>query len=203
MIGARVMRRFAAVTLLLAVACAEDKEHAGTDSSATSPAASSATTAAPSPASAAPDTAPALLPGFHEIVQMASLGTERDTIIRNRMLDGDGWVYVETSTVSDDPASPEMVVHADSTPGSPMVAYLDYWRQHGVVQGLVYAVRDTTLRGEMIPLTVDYQGLVSLHHKGDWSQVVYGYHDDGKPALGWVRLVPGKVVFTNDREPLD
>ena len=51
-----------------------------------------------------------------------------------------------------------------------------------------------------------------LHERGEaaagalvssWAQVIYGYTSSGDIRLGWVRMVPGKVMFADEQETLD
>ena len=149
------------------------------------------------------DTAPPLQPGFHPIGFIDSASEPGDTSVRQRMIQPGGWVYAPQESWNSDPATPEIVVRADASPKAPMVAYVDYWNMKDGGFDTRYAVQDSTLQGEMNCVRSEVLGMPAVKTAGSWAQVIYGYTPTGEARLGWVKLVPDKVVFTNEQESLD
>lgn len=55
--------------------------------------------------------------------------------------------------------------------------------------------RDADLYGGLVRATHDDYGLPVASVHGAWLRVIYAFRADGTPQYGWVRLVPGKLVY--------
>jgi hypothetical protein len=64
--------------------------------------------------------------------------------------------------------------------------------------------REPNLYGGLIRATHDDYGLPVLSRHGEWLRVAYAFAADGSTRAGWVRLVPGKLVYHDvDRQLLE
>jgi hypothetical protein len=89
----------------------------------------------------------------------------------------------------------ELILRREPRDTSPVVAYFDYQLTNDVNLELVRAASEPGLIEEVARADHEEYGLVVDLTQHGWVRAIYGYTAKGDIRVGWVKLVPGRVVF--------
>ena len=136
---------------------------------------------------------------FYKVDTFTGSSLGEDAHIYAVRQEGIGEVYAELQTFG---RGAELVVRSRPRQDAPVVAYLDYELSGDGGWTIAFKASEQGLREEITRVSHEDYGLVVTALQGDWARVVYGYHLTGQVRLGWVQLVPGRVVFVSYEDQL-
>jgi len=91
----------------------------------------------------------------------------------------------------------ELILRREPYDASPTIAYLDYRPDNVGGYTVAFEASEPGLAESLTKVDHDYAGLVVDATMVGWVRAIYGYTAKGDVRAGWVRLVPGKVLFVS------
>lgn len=131
---------------------------------------------------------------FHEVETFSGSSLGGDAHIYASRREGIGQVYASAEPSA---SAPELIVRSRPRPDAPVVAYIDYAFPGDGSSATAFRASEPGLREEITRVSHDDYGLVVDSIRRGWARVVYGYRLTGDVRFGWVRLVPGRIVFVS------